>query len=202
MNDELLDRIAEIVQGMVERGIPIPPEVARQLTAIFHDRMQELEPTPAPQIPNGAELLWILSGGDPDSFVSYLQTIPDPALRALAENPTQLQQVIYELGRRITVPEGEVSGGIPKADLQSSNVYGFQYNPRTGKLAVRFNGGSVYEYEGVPPVIFKAFSAGAIPAKTSGSNDFGQWWVGKIPSLGAAFYELIREGGYPYQKVA
>jgi hypothetical protein len=59
----------------------------------------------------------------------------------------------------------------------------------------------VYGYEGVPPQIFRVFQAGAIPAKTDGQNEYGSWWVGKRPSLGASFYELIKKGGYPYQKL-
>jgi hypothetical protein len=90
---------------------------------------------------------------------------------------------------------------IPKADLNSSNIYGFSYDPKSKSLYVRFQGGNVYGYEGVPPQIFRVFQAGAIPAKTDGQNEYGSWWVGKRPSLGASFYELIKKGGYPYQKL-
>lgn len=45
------------------------------------------------------------------------------------------------------------------------------------------------------------FSNGAVPAKTSGQNEHGRWWVGKNPSLGAAFSALIRQGGYQYERL-
>jgi hypothetical protein len=123
-------------------------------------------------------------------------------MNQLARNPGQLNRVIQQLHRQVTLPAGESEQGVPKADLQSSNIYGFQYDPRTKMLRVRFNSGSIYEYGGIPPQIFKAFKAGAVPAKTTGQNQWGAWWTGKVPSLGATFYELIRQREFPYRKVA
>lgn len=202
--DELIEQILEVVARMVETGRTIPPELIREISGILQERIQGLTApiSVAPAIPSGAELVWILSGENPQVFTQYLKTIPDPALNALVRNPSALQHTIQDLSRRITPPAGEVQDGIPKADLQSSNVYGFAYNPRDQSLFVRFNNGGVYEYGDVPPRIFKIFAQGAVPAKTSGQNRWGKWWRGKIPSLGAAFYQMIREGGFPYQKVA
>jgi len=159
---------------MTRNGEEIAPELQEQIAQVlnaFTDRVESQqrpipEPTSAP-IPQGADLAWILAGGDPAAFQSYLKTIPDPVLNQLSSNPVQLQQVINRLEHQITLPHGEVSAeGIPKAPLQSSNVYGYSYDPRSSKMFVRFNTGSVYEYENVPPQIFKAFQRLSVPATT------------------------------------
>jgi len=84
----------------------------------------------------------------------------------------------------------------------SSNIYGFRYDPSTRRMLVRFNSGSIYKYENVPPGVFRIFQQGAVPAKTNGENKYGKWWVGKQPSAGAAFFEMIKKGGYPYQRMS
>lgn len=92
--------------------------------------------------------------------------------------------------------------------MPSSNVHSFGYDDKTGNLLVKFQGdypdqnGPVYGYSGVPKQIFEQFRQGAIPAKTTGKNEWGEWWRGKQPSLGASFYELIRNGGYQHQRLA
>ena len=92
--------------------------------------------------------------------------------------------------------------------MPSSNVEGFSYDDKSGKLLVRFLGdypnrqGSIYAYGGVPREIFDMFQKGAVPARTDGQNRWGKWWKGKVPSIGASLYTLIKERGYPYQKVS
>jgi hypothetical protein len=92
--------------------------------------------------------------------------------------------------------------------MPSSNVYGFAYDPDDKNLYVKFQGdtgigeGPVYSYGGVPQGVFELFRDGAVQAKTKGQNKWGRWWVGKIPSIGAALHELIKEKGYPYQRVS
>jgi hypothetical protein len=87
-------------------------------------------------------------------------------------------------------------------------VHSFGYDEDNGNLLVKFQGdypqdnGSVYQYSGVPKNIFELFRKGAIPARTDGKNKWGKWWKGKVPSVGASLYTLIKESGYPYQKVA
>lgn len=90
----------------------------------------------------------------------------------------------------------------------SSNVNSFGYNPDTQQLYVKFQGdyphenGPVYAYEGVPQVIFDLFQKGAVPARTDGENDWGSWYKGKVPSLGASLFTLIKNGGYPHQRLS
>lgn len=205
----LVEQLIGIVTEMTRNGQRIAPEIQAQLTQVlsaYADRLEAEqrpieEPITAP-IPQGADLLWILAGGDPKVFTQYLQNIPDPELNQLSKNPVQLQQIINRLDHQVTIPHGETEEGIPRAPLQSSNVYGYSYNPRSNRMYVRFNSGSVYEYENVPPAIFKAFQRFSVPAKTSGSNRWGQWWRGKVPSVGSSFHEIIKNGPFPYQKVA
>jgi hypothetical protein len=92
--------------------------------------------------------------------------------------------------------------------MPSSNVEGFAYDDKNNRLLVRFLGehpnrnGPIYAYTGVPPVMFDLLRKGAVPARTDGKNKWGKWWRGKTPSLGASVYTLLRQGGFPYQKLA
>lgn len=96
---------------------------------------------------------------------------------------------------------------VQQAGIPSSNVEGFAYDDDNKRLLVRFLGqfpnrnGPIYAYNGVPRVIFELFQSGAIPARTDGKNKWGRWWKGKVPSLGASLYSLIKNQGYPYQRL-
>lgn len=150
---------------------------------------------------NDAQLLWILAGQQPQAFISYLRTFPTPATQNLLNNPDQLNATIVQLNQ--IMPQGElpVIHGIQHADLNSSNVWGAAYDPRTGKMRVRFQAGSEYEYDGIPENIFRAFIKGNASAKTKGRNQYGQWWVGKNPSLGAALNQYIKAGNFNYRRI-
>lgn len=205
--DEFLSLFEQILQQVQENLHNLSPSEIEAVNAFLQEAVGFIQeqantaPTPSP-IPAGADLLWILAGGQPDAFVQYLRTFPNPALNALVRNPTQLTQLLARLQQEMPRGEPAQQDGIEHAPLQSSNIYGFRYDPKSGRLLVRFNSGSVYGYEGVPPAVFKIFESGAIPAKTSGSNKWGKWWRGKIPSTGASFHALIRLGGYPYQRLS
>jgi len=153
------------------------------------------------QIPRGAEFLYVLAGGNPQAFANYARQFPDAELNRLAANKTALQNVLGKLSKQIDISKGAV-GNIPQADLQSSTVYGFRYDPKQRDLFVKFQGDGVYKYENVAPSVFKLFASGAIPAKTNGRNKYGQWWRGKLPSVGSSLNALIKKGGYRYTKVA
>lgn len=187
----LLQSVLEVI-GQGEGGQQPPPE----------EPGSPMPPGPinAP-MPQGADLLWILSGGQPDAFVNYARTFPDAALNALANNPQALASVLGRLEQQMPQGDRGSADGIDRAPLDSSNIYGFQYDPKSGGLKVRFQSGAVYGYQGVPKQIYQIFANGAVPARTEGQNEHGRWWVGKNPSLGAAFSALIRQGGYPYQRL-
>lgn len=206
--EEIKNALRTVMQAIAKRGQALSPEVKELLGQVIRhageriSQLREEQTTAAQPTPPGADLLWILSGGNSEAFSKYLSNVPDPALNSIASNPARVQSLVNKLSQQVTLPAGEVKQGIPKADLQSSNIFGFQYDPRSGTLRVKFQGDGIYEYEGVPPQIFKLFQKGAIPAKTDGENEYGSWWRGKNPSLGGSMYALIKMGGYPYHKVA
>jgi hypothetical protein len=145
--------------------------------------------------------MWILAGQKPEPFLSYLQTYPDPELQALLNNPAELKRNINFLERMM--PEGapQVVDGIPHSDLNSSTIWGTKYDPKTAKMTVRFQGGSEYEYDGIPPNVYQAVAQGAASARTDGQNEYGRWWKNKNPSAGAALNQYVKEMGFPYQKI-
>lgn len=170
---------------------------------------EQPEPPPAPVINQGlgeapipaAQLLWILSGQQPEVFVQYLKEFPSPETQNLLNNPTELERNIVFLSRMMPQGTSPTVDGIEKNPLNSSNVWGSKFDPQTGRLLVKFRSGSVYEYDGVPENIYKAFQQGSASAKTNGRNQYGVWWVGKNPSLGAALNQYIKAAGFPYRRL-
>lgn len=102
----------------------------------------------------------------------------------------------------------ELTPEVPESEIESSNVNGFKFDPKTGKLLVQFHGkyplreGPVYQYSGFPPFLFDILKRGAIAPKTSGTSPFHDWHRGISPSLGASVNAILKAGNYPYQKVA
>jgi hypothetical protein len=144
-------------------------------------------------------------------LITYLET---NGATLNPESQQALAQLLQNVLEVIQSQENPVEGLQPNAPPQiqeampSSNVEGFSYDDKTGKLLVRFLGehpnrnGSVYAYGGVPKEIFDLFQKGAVPARTNGQNKWGKWWKGKVPSIGASLYTLIKERGYPYQRLS
>jgi len=93
-SDEIILAFADLLSQAADRIIELRSQMAQNPEA----------PTNEP-IPEGADLLWILSGGREDAFVNYLRTFPDAGLNALLRNPTRLAQVIEQLDR--TMPLGQ-----------------------------------------------------------------------------------------------
>lgn len=217
--EELLQELVQGVTQVMQSGEALSDEfqgmIAQTLSALVNkiDELRQNDTSNQPQ-PNeqrqsslespvsaDAQLLWILSGQQPQAFISYLRTFPTPATSQLVSNTSQLNATIAQLQQMM--PQGQPShiDGIPHADLNSSNIWGANYDPRSGKMRVRFQGGSEYEYDGVPENIFRAFIKGNASARTKGKNQHGRWWVGKNPSLGAAMNQYIKSGGFNYRKI-
>jgi hypothetical protein len=218
--EQIKQALRELVELVTSRGEPLTDEIRAILTqAMEHTatRISEIRqeqaapPEQPPQSPAqglqeappsaDAQLLWILAGQQEGPFVQYLHNFPTPATSALLNNPDQLESTINFL--RQMMPHGEQPriNGITHSDLNSSNIWGTAYNPSTGQMKVRFQGGAEYEYDGVPQNIYQAFAGGHASAKTNGQNQYGAWWEGKNPSLGAALNQYIKAAGFPYRRI-
>lgn len=153
-----------------------------------------------------------------NELIQYAQSIMDFLQSSGASINVESQQALGQMLQNILqIIEGQGQGQqepqVPPQQqplteaMPSSNVEGFAYDDKTGKLLVRFLGkhpnrnGPIYAYEGVPRSIFDLFQKGAVPARTNGQNRWGKWWKGKVPSMGASMYTLIKQQGYPYQRV-
>lgn len=164
------------------------------------------DPQPDPQgigAPPGADsqLLWILSGSQEDAFLQYLQEYSTPETQALLRDPAELERVVQFLHAMMPMGRQPIVDGMQHSDLNSSTIWGTQYDPSTKKMKVRFQGGAEYEYDGIPTNIYRAFSQGNASAKTDGQNQYGKWWQGKNPSMGAALNQYIKQGGFPYRRL-
>lgn len=104
------------------------------------------------------------------------------------------------------IPQSTPRNNIPSSG-PSSNIAGMQYDDKNGDLLIQFLGkypnrnGPIYKYDNVPPVIVELLQSGSIPARTKGKNKWGEWWPGKVPSLGSSAHTLITSQNYPYQRV-
>lgn len=218
--DQLLDGIERVLQSGEElsdeyQGL-LAQEISETFTRINQLRGQqqppEQPPAPLQQTPRSepgfgappsadAQLLFILAGQQEDAFLEYLRTYPTPATQALLNNPAELERTLRYLHEMMPSGQQPIVDGIQHAQLNSSNIWGTAYNPGTGQMKVRFQNGSEYEYDGVPTNIYRAFTNGQASAKTTGSNQYGAWWQGKNPSLGAAMNQYIKSGNFPYRRI-
>jgi hypothetical protein len=218
MNEARINQFKDQIRGIMRQVLDVgeePPEFIQdlliQLVQKVSSKIKELreedklrEPVQPPVSTgpsNDAQLLWVLSGQDPQAFISYLRTFPTPGTSALLNDPHALNSTIEQLNSMMPPGEPIVVDGIPHADLQSSNVWGAAFDPKSKKMRVRFQGGSEYEYDGVPENIFNAFIKGNAVARTTGHNQYGKWWRGKNPSIGAAMNQYIKQGNFPYRKI-
>jgi len=216
----LTDRVKQALGGLLERVRGVIGGAAPQETPIEAPPPPPIVPprTPPPQIPvtpqispdqqETINMLWQLSGGIGGVFQSYLNTFPDPELQSMASTPEGIQQIANLVMGEPVDYTPSMAGGVPQSAIQSSNVYGVDYDPKNQKLKVKFNGrdqraaGPTYEYGGVPPEVAQMVESGAMSATTNGQNRFGRWWRGKNPSVGASANQLLKNGPFPYQRIA
>lgn len=226
IRDELIDwiyeslasgsHISDEVQGSLAIEIEETENFIQQLRHQESLERQNIPETPSPISPTSqpadnlptpiqpsaeAELLWHLSGQKEDVFLQYLQNFPSPSTQNLLNNPELLERTIQHLHAINPSSAPENVDGIQQSYINSSNIWGTSYDPGNGKMKVRFQNGSEYEYDGVPINIYRAFSSGNASAKTTGQNEYGRWWVSKSPSLGAALNQYIKAGGFTYRRI-
>lgn len=198
---EILSNLIGQLPGIIDQLSPEEYASVKEVMDLATKRIKTGKIDETDRIPQGAEFLYTLAGGDPVTFANYARQFPDPELNRLAQNRPYLYSVLNRLGKQITISKGQEQG-IPQADLQSSTVYGFNYDNRNKKLYVKFQGDGVYQYDNVPYTVFKMFANGQATAKTNGRNKYGVWFSGKNPSLGAGLNQIIKQAGFPYRKVA
>lgn len=77
----------------------------------------------------------------------------------------------------------------------SSNVDRVKYFEDEEKLVVKFNDGSYYTYLNIDAKTFNDIVKGKAVCKTDGESEFGEWYVGKTPSVGAAIWKYLIDRG-------
>ncbi len=205
----LMQELVQAVMEVMQSGEVLSDEFQGLLAQTLGDLVTRIDeggqqnepPAQPPPIHHDAQLLWILAGEQPQAFISYLRTFPTPIGRELLNNPGQLNATIVQLQQMMPQGQQPVVDGIQHADLNSSNVWGANYDPHSGRMKVRFQSGSEYEYDGIPKAIFDAFIHGNASARTKGQNQYGRWWPGKNPSLGAALNQYVKAGGFNYRRI-
>ena len=81
----------------------------------------------------------------------------------------------------------------------SSNVDKVKYFEDKRELVVRFNDGSFYTYFDIDERVFFSIIEGDAVCKTEGEGEFGEWFIGKTPSVGAAIWKYLIDKGVNYQ---
>ena len=133
------------------------------------------------------------------------EEIPDALFAEIAnaiEEINQTEQAPIELPNAPPAPE------VTQGEHPSSNIEGFKYSPEKKELLIQFHGpypqakGPIYSYQNVPAYIYDVVSRGSVGPRTTGANRYHSWQKGVTPSLGASVYALIKNAGYPYERVA
>jgi hypothetical protein len=87
-----------------------------------------------------------------------------------------------------------------RSAANSSNIDRIMYDDETRELVIKFNSGDYYTYFDVDFTEFVGVFEGAGICRTSGSNRYGTWFVGKFPSVGAAVYDILVQSGKSYSR--
>jgi hypothetical protein len=82
----------------------------------------------------------------------------------------------------------------------SSNVDRVKYFEEDKRLVVKFNDGSYYTYFDIDEKVFFSIIEGDATCKTEGENEFGEWFVGKTPSVGAAIWKYLIDKNVRYEQ--
>jgi hypothetical protein len=201
---ELRPLLERLDPATKQKYLPRVLALVRKLESQVSEQESQTQPAPEQPVVQATDIakqLWTLARGNADVFTAYAQSYPDSALQAVASNPAEINALIQKVGAGAEIEPRVEIDGIRQAPLQSSNVFGYRYNPLRKELAVRFNEGQVYRYSGVPQIVFDMFRHGEGTARTTGSNKYGRWWKNKRPSMGASVHQLLIAGGFQYRRV-
>jgi hypothetical protein len=123
----------------------------------------------------------------------YVYTTNNPSSRTRARNKARKQGIAEIIsGFEFEIVEGRVT---------SSNVKSYAYDSIKLELYITFNDNSTYRYDNITIQEFFEIRSGEASCITEGSNQYGSWYVGKTPSVGAAVYKYLVRANVPYQKV-
>jgi hypothetical protein len=90
---------------------------------------------------------------------------------------------------------------IRSKNIKSSNVKSYRYNTENFELEITFNDGSKYRYFEIDYDTFENISYGDATCITTGENEFGSWYEGKSPSIGAAIWEFLINDDVQYEQI-
>jgi hypothetical protein len=91
---------------------------------------------------------------------------------------------------------GNTRTGNNPEGLRSSNVWKYKYDDKKLELVVKFQDGETYTYFNVSSQLYELFTKGYGVCITEGSNEYGEWFIGKSPSMGASVHQLLSGLGY------
>ena len=85
-------------------------------------------------------------------------------------------------------------------NIKSSNVKKILYNDETQEMFIQFQDKSIYTYFDVSFNLFLDVSNGNAVCITNGESKWGNWYVGKTPSVGAAVHKWLINQGVRYKR--
>lgn len=115
------------------------------------------------------------------------------------------RQAEIKAQREANLRKARTIKNIEEGIIPSSNVEAISYDSYTNMLYVKFHSGAIYEYNlngmGDADRIAMDVITGNATCRTKGQNQYGRWWIGKHPSLGAAVWRHLRDTHVPYRQV-
>jgi hypothetical protein len=82
----------------------------------------------------------------------------------------------------------------------SSNVDRIKYFEDKKELVVKFNDGSYYTYFNIDENVFFSIIEGDAICRTEGEGEYGSWFIGKTPSVGAAIWKYLIDRAVSYKE--
>lgn len=180
--EQIKESLREMMQILITRGRPIDNEIRRAIVkAIEHaaERITQLRSEQSAQL----------------------------ELEEAEEEQAEVSETLAPEETEPPLPPG-THPPLMAAPQESSNINAFWYDKDLKKLYLKFQdtfpsqNGPVYVYDGVPKSVFQIIRRGSVPPKTSGSNPWHTWKEGVTPSHGASVYRMIKQAGYPYQRLS
>lgn len=91
---------------------------------------------------------------------------------------------------------------ILQGGVASSNVASYRWNSNNNTLVLTFHDGSRYKYYTIDREEFESIILGDATCITEGENEYGRWYEGKSPSVGAAVWKYLIDKNVRYEKMS